>query len=51
MTISYNWLSEYIDQKVTPQRMSEILTSVGLEVEAMDKLESVKGGLEGLLIG
>jgi phenylalanyl-tRNA synthetase beta chain len=51
MTISYNWLSEYIDQKVTPQQMSEILTSVGLEVEAMDKLESVKGGLEGLLIG
>lgn len=51
MTISYKWLSEYIDQVVTPERMSEILTSVGLEVESMEKLESVKGGLNGLLIG
>lgn len=51
MTISYNWLCEYIEQKVTPERMSEILTSVGLEVEAMEKLETVKGGLQGLVIG
>lgn len=51
MTISYNWLSEYIDQKVSPEQMSEILTCVGLEVESMEKLESVKGGLQGLVIG
>ncbi len=51
MTISYQWLSEYIDQVVSPERMSEILTSVGLEVESMEKVESVKGGLQGLVIG
>ena len=51
MTISYQWLSEYIDQKISPDLMSEILTSVGLEVESMEKLESIKGGLKGLVIG
>ncbi|MEO8822500.1 MAG: phenylalanine--tRNA ligase subunit beta [Ginsengibacter sp.] len=56
MKISYNWLVEYlpIDEatfKITgdPQRISEILTSVGLEVESLEKYEQVKNGLEGLV--
>ncbi len=51
MTISYNWLSEYLPVKIGPERLSRILTSIGLEVESLEKYESVKGGLEGLVIG
>jgi phenylalanyl-tRNA synthetase beta chain len=51
MTISYNWLSEYLPEKIEPERLSKILTSIGLEVESLEKYESVKGGLEGLVIG
>lgn len=51
MTISYNWLSKYLPVKVTPQRLSEILTSIGLEVESMETYEAVKGGLKGLVTG
>ncbi len=51
MTISYNWLSEYLPVKLDPERLSQILTSVGLEVEKMETFEVVKGGLKGLVIG
>ncbi|HNR15234.1 MAG TPA: phenylalanine--tRNA ligase subunit beta [Chitinophagaceae bacterium] len=51
MTISYKWLSEYLPLTVEPERLSRILTSIGLEVESMHKYEEVKGGLQGLLIG
>jgi phenylalanyl-tRNA synthetase beta chain len=51
MTISYNWLSEYLPEKIEPEKLSKILTSLGLEVESLEKYESVKGGLEGLVIG
>lgn len=51
MTISYNWLSEYLPVPVEPERLSKILTSIGLEVESLEKYESVKGGLQGLVIG
>ncbi len=51
MTISYKWLSEYLPVKIEPQQLSEILTSVGLEVEKMEVFEEVKGGMEGLVIG
>jgi phenylalanyl-tRNA synthetase beta chain len=51
MTISYNWLCEYLPVKIEPERLSRILTSVGLEVESLEKYESVKGGLKGLVIG
>lgn len=51
MTISYKWLSEYLPVTVEPERLSRILTSIGLEVESMDNYEEVKGGLKGLLIG
>jgi len=51
MTISYNWLCEYLPVKIETERLSRILTSVGLEVEHIEKYESVKGGLKGLVIG
>ena len=51
MTISYNWLCDYLPVKIEPERLSRILTSIGLEVEAVEKYESVKGGLQGLVIG
>jgi phenylalanyl-tRNA synthetase beta chain len=51
MTISYNWLCEYLPVKIEAERLSKILTSIGLEVESLEKYEAVKGGLEGLVIG
>lgn len=51
MTISYKWLSEYLPVTVDPERLSRILTSIGLEVESMSKYEEVKGGLKGLVTG
>lgn len=51
MTISYNWLSEYLPVRVEPERLSEILTSIGLEVESMKRYESVLGGLRGVVVG
>ena len=51
MTISYKWLSEYLPVTVEPERLSRILTSIGLEVESMHAYEEVKGGLKGLVIG
>jgi phenylalanyl-tRNA synthetase beta chain len=51
MTISYNWLSEYLPDKLEPEKLSKILTSIGLEVESLELFETVKGGLKGLVIG
>ncbi|MBN9296780.1 MAG: phenylalanine--tRNA ligase subunit beta [Filimonas sp.] len=51
MTISYNWLSEYLPEKIEPEKLSKILTNIGLEVESLEKFESIKGGLKGLVIG
>ncbi len=51
MTISYNWLLEYFPATIAPERLSQILTSIGLEVESMEPFEEVKGGLKGLVIG
>ena len=51
MKISYKWISEYLPLSVEPERLSRILTSIGLEVEDFYKYEQVKGGLEGLVIG
>ena len=51
MTLSYNWLCDYLPVKPSPEEISTILTAVGLEVEQMEELESVKGGLKGLVIG
>lgn len=51
MTISYKWLSEYLPISIEPERLSRILTAIGLEVESMQNYEEVKGGLKGLVIG
>lgn len=51
MTISYNWLHEYLPVTIEPERLSKILTAVGLEVESLERYESMKGGLQGLVIG
>ena len=51
MTISYNWLSEYLPEKIESEKLSKILTAIGLEVESMEPYEEVKGGLKGLVIG
>ena len=51
MTISYNWLCEYLPEKIEPEKLSKILTGIGLEVESLEKYEAVKGGLQGLVIG
>ncbi|QEM12030.1 phenylalanine--tRNA ligase subunit beta [Mucilaginibacter rubeus] len=51
MKISYNWLKEFIDTDKTPQEISIILTGTGLEVESLEKVQAVPGGLEGLVIG
>ncbi len=51
MTISYNWLCEYLPEKIEPEKLDKILTSIGLEVESMEKYEAIKGGLQGLVIG
>jgi phenylalanyl-tRNA synthetase beta chain len=51
MKIAYNWLKDYVALRETPERTAEILTSVGLEVEAMEESEAVKGGLQGVVVG
>lgn len=51
MKISYNWLKRYIDFDIEPNKLSELLTDCGLEVEGLEKVQSVKGGLEGVVIG
>lgn len=51
MTISYNWLNDYLPEKIEPDELSKILTSIGLEVESLESYESIKGGLAGLVIG
>lgn len=51
MKISYNWLKQFVQIDKTPQELSLILTDVGLEVESVDKVQPVVGGLEGLIIG
>jgi len=51
MKISYNWLKNYIDTDIPVEKISQKLTDCGLEVESVEKFESVKGGLEGVVIG
>lgn len=51
MKISYNWLQDYIKINLPIEQISEILTDLGLEVEGIEKIESIKGGLEGLVVG
>ncbi|MGB4936294.1 MAG: phenylalanine--tRNA ligase subunit beta, partial [Ferruginibacter sp.] len=58
MIISYNWLCEYLptgqaglSETIEPEKMSKILTSIGLEVESLHKYEAITGGLQGLFVG
>ncbi len=51
MKISYNWLRQYIQTDLPAQEVSEILTNIGLEVEGLESVQSVKGGLEAVVIG
>ncbi len=51
MNISYKWLKEYVDFDLTAQQVCDALTSTGLEVDALEEVQSVKGGLKGLYVG
>lgn len=51
MKISYKWLKEYVDFDLTPQETADALTSTGLEVDALEEVQAVKGGLKGLFVG
>jgi len=51
MKISYNWLKQFINTELTTEEISQILTAIGLEVESVEKVQTVPGGLDGLVIG
>ncbi|MBQ8097500.1 MAG: phenylalanine--tRNA ligase subunit beta [Prevotella sp.] len=51
MNISYKWLKEYVDFSLTPQEVCDALTSTGLEVDALEEVQSIRGGLKGLYVG
>lgn len=51
MKVSYNWLREYADFDIDPVELGKILTNTGLEVEGIEEIETVKGGLEGVVVG
>ncbi|SHL34693.1 phenylalanine--tRNA ligase subunit beta [Chryseobacterium polytrichastri] len=51
MKISNNWLKDYVKTELKPERIGEFLTDIGLEVEGIDKFESIKGSLEGIIVG
>ena len=51
MNISYNWLKEYLDFDLQPEEVAEALTSIGLETGSVEEVQTIKGGLEGLVIG
>lgn len=51
MNISYNWLKEYLDFDLQPDEVAAALTSIGLETGGVEEVQTIKGGLEGLVIG
>ncbi len=51
MTLSYDWLHNYLPEKIAPQKLSKILTAIGLEVESQETYSNIKGGLQGLVAG
>ena len=51
MNISYNWLKDYLEFDLSPQATADALTSIGLETEGLNEIQTIKGGLEGLVIG
>ncbi|MDE5920603.1 MAG: phenylalanine--tRNA ligase subunit beta, partial [Paramuribaculum sp.] len=51
MNISYKWLKQYVDFDLTPEELASLLTSTGLETGSVEEVESIRGGLRGLVIG
>ncbi|MDE6490869.1 MAG: phenylalanine--tRNA ligase subunit beta, partial [Muribaculaceae bacterium] len=51
MNISYNWLRQYVDIDLSPEQLAAALTSIGLETGGVEEVESIRGGLKGLVIG
>lgn len=51
MNISYSWLKRYIDFDLTPDELAAALTSIGLETGSVEKIESIRGGLRGIVVG
>ncbi len=51
MNISYNWLKEYLDFDMQPEEVADALTSIGLETGGVEEVQTIKGGLEGLVVG
>lgn len=51
MNISYNWLKDYLDFDLQPEEVAAALTSIGLETGGVEEVQTIKGGLEGLVIG
>ena len=51
MNISYNWLKEFVDFTLTPDEVAAALTSIGLETGSVEEVQTIKGGLEGIVIG
>ena len=51
MNISYNWLKRYLATDLSAEKIAEVLTDIGLEVEGFEKIETVKGGLAGVVVG
>ncbi len=51
MNISYNWLKRYLATDLSAEKIAEVLTEIGLEVEGFEKIETVKGGLSGVVVG
>lgn len=51
MNISYNWLKEYVNFDLSPEQVADALTSIGLETGGVEEVQTIKGGLEGLVIG
>ena len=50
MTISYNWLKDYLECDLTPEAIAEALTSIGLEVDSLEQVEEIPGGLAGVIV-
>ena len=50
MDVSYNWLKEYVSFDLSPERVAQILTFIGLEVEEINTVEDIPGGLEGVVV-
>ena len=51
MNISYKWLKEYVDFDMTAQEVADALTSIGLEVDGVEEVQTIRGGLKGLVVG